>query len=65
MIHFTIPQAIRDILRSMDCLGFDTCSAAAGAILTHIDYADRWDMLEENPIDLATIDMWKYNTLIN
>lgn len=65
MIRFTITKGIKEILEENDRLGFDSIREAAAAILTHEDYASRWDFSYTNPIDFATLDTWKNNTLIN
>jgi len=64
-IRYSIPLAVHDILNDHDRLGFDYTQQAAQAILTHDDYAERWDFESINPIDAAVIERWKMNVLIN
>jgi hypothetical protein len=48
---------IRKILADSDDLGFDLPGAAMNAILTHKDWAERWDI--QDPSDIDKIRAWR------
>jgi hypothetical protein len=48
---------IRKILADNDDLGFDLPGAAMNAILTHKDWAERWEI--EDPVDIDKVRAWR------
>ena len=60
-IEFKIPKEVREVLKQHDTLGFDSTGEAASAILTHFDFARRWDI--ESKIARDVLKRWREKTL--
>lgn len=63
MFQVTNATEVAEILERYDCLGFNHPMDAMKAILTHEDWANRWDFTETTCEELEEIEKWKNDVL--
>ena len=62
-IEFSVPKNIQTAMRQVDNLGFDTPKQAAKAIVSHHDWAKRFDFTDVDPSMMKLIENWRRKEL--
>ena len=60
---FKCPAYVRDILYSLDLLGYGTLEECANAIISDANYSDLYDIADKTHIEI--VDNWRISVITN